>query len=122
MDTDARWIEIRLVVVVIGADLLNHRIDLDGVDVLGAPLQSAADVVAAAGADNQYVVERLVRQALQGTCIACEQVRQGILRMISVARDHSLLTDQVNVDKGLSGDIIDPVIGRPQMLDFPSVY
>ena len=54
------------------AEPLDHRIDLDRVDALGAPLQRAADVVARSGADDQHLAERLAAG------VAIEQVRQRV--------------------------------------------
>ena len=51
---DAR-IRVGLVGMIAPAEPLDHRIDLDGIDARGAPLQRAADVVAGAGADDEHL-------------------------------------------------------------------
>src|SRR6516225_4733657 len=49
-----------MVRVVERSEVLNHGVDLDGVDVPGVHRQGDGDVVAVAGADDQYVSERTV--------------------------------------------------------------
>ena len=50
-----------------GAEAENHRIDIDRVDMFRAVLQRRGDVSAAAGAENQDVVERVAEHACTAT-------------------------------------------------------
>ena len=45
--------------MVVASDRLDHRVDLDGVDVLRALRQRDGDVVAVARADDEHVAERV---------------------------------------------------------------
>ncbi len=86
----------RVVVRVIGvpllADLVDPRIDLDGVDVLRALRQREGDVGARTGPDDEHVPERVVADAL---------VRKEVVRVdLDALRDghHSLMGNAVHVD------------------------
>ena len=52
---------IRAVGVKVAAQPIEERVDLDGVDVSGSSRQSDRNVIAAAGPDDQHVVERVAR-------------------------------------------------------------
>ena len=90
------------------------RVNLNRVDVADAPLQSAAHVIAGAGANHERVPERLTAR------IAREEVRKAISKARSMAvlrPHHGLVIDQIHADLlGRKIFVIDPVIGRPQML------
>ena len=47
-------VAVRKVGMIEPAELIDHRIDLDGIDTIRAPLQRAADIVARSGADHQH--------------------------------------------------------------------
>ena len=91
------------------ADPLDDRIDLDGIDALGAPHQRAADVVAGAGADDQHVAEGVAAG------VAVQQVRQRIRGKARVQRLHLLVADQVDANQPLVRPITDAVIRRPHL-------
>ena len=57
VDTDAR-IAVGLVGMLESSDVVDHRVDLDGIDVLHAVGEGCRDVIARAGADDQDIVER----------------------------------------------------------------
>ena len=72
-DRDAR-VAVRPVGMMKPAQLVDHRIDLDGIDVAGPLCQRGRDVVARAGADDQHVVKRFSAR------VAIEQMGQEISR------------------------------------------
>ena len=98
--------------MVANTQILDDRIDFNGIDVRRAPLQCAADIVARAGADDQHIANR------GAAGIAVEQIRQcvGVSRMKRrVARNHLLMTNQIDANFLVGGKVIDPVIRRPEL-------
>src|SRR5262249_17353990 len=92
------FVVIRLVRMIFFSQLQNSPINFHRIDVLGPPLESPANIIAGAGADNKYILERLAAR------IAIEQVRQSIsctLRNAGVPREHLLMADEVNRDDAI---------------------
>ena len=76
--------------VIAGADRLDHRVDLDGVDVPGALREGDGDVVAVAGAHDQHVAERprlevAIRIEVEG--VVATQQAHGVDRLVGQAVD-----------------------------------
>ena len=85
---------VRVVGVLLLADLGDARVDLHGVDVLGALAQRERDVGAGTGADDEDVVERVLADAV---------VRHEVLRVCGDLVGHLLevlVRDTVDVDPG----------------------
>ena len=72
------------------ADLVDDRVDLDGVDVLRAVLQRGRDVVARAGADDQHVLERPARRRRGSAGAAARTPARSLVDV-----DHLLVADVV---------------------------
>ena len=83
-------IVVRPVRVVADTDLLDLRVDLDRVDMLGAVLERHRDVRAGAGPDDQHALERPLREP------AIDLLVERVDR--AVDRPHRLVRDPVDVD------------------------
>ena len=68
--------------MILHPETINGRIDFDRVDVLGAPLQRAADIVSGTRADNHHVLER------RPAGVAIENMRQRVRRVLIISRHH----------------------------------
>ena len=89
------------------ADRVDARVDFDRVDVLDAAAQRAGDIIAAAGADDHHVLERLAAG------IAVEQVRQDIGHAVVLDLEHLLVADVVGGDLAECRRVGDLVVRRP---------
>ena len=80
--------------MVAAAEHVDHRVDLDGVDVPRPLPQRRRHVVARAGADDHHVLERLAAR------VAVEQVRQHVGRAAELDdRQHPLVPEVVHIDR-----------------------
>ena len=82
-------------------EVVEARVDLDRVDVLGAPLQRDRDVVAAARADDEHVVELVVLDAVVGEVVERVGVAVGPDR-----GEVRLVREAVHVDEQRAGDLL----------------
>ena len=64
------------------AETIDRRIDFDSVDMLGAPLQRAADIVSGTRADDHHVLEGRPPR------VAIENMRQRVGRVLIISRHH----------------------------------
>ena len=87
---DAR-IAVGLIGMTLGAEAEDDRIDVDRVDVLRAVAQRGGDVGAAAGAEDQHVVERVAEHG----------VRPLVEVFLLLDRRHRLVKDVVHLDDGV---------------------
>src|SRR3954470_16844754 len=104
-DGNAR-IAVRMIGMPFGAEPQDHRIDVNRVDVPRTVLQRRGDVGAAAGAENQHVIER----------VAEYRVRPLVEVFLVRDRRHRLVEDVVHLDDGVVAVLEhgDPVVRRPQ--------
>ena len=89
----------------LAAEAEDHRIDLDGVDVLGAVPQRGRDVGAGAGAENQDV----------SNVSPNDRVRPLVEVFLLLDRRHRLVEDVVHLDDGVGAVLADGdlVVRRP---------
>ncbi len=106
---------IGMVGVALLADLHDPRVDVDGVDVLGALGQCDRDVGPGPCADDQYVVQRVVRSPL---------VRLGVLLLavgqLPVGGRHQLVRNAVDRDVHDVDVVEDPVLGLDLVVRGPA--
>ena len=99
--------------VVAGADRLDHRVDLDRVDVPGALREGDGDVVAVARADDQDVAERPVLEVPVGIEV------EGVVAPQQTHRVDRLVRQAVDLDRlyavGRARDA-HLVVGRPVLI------
>ena len=92
------------------ADLVEHRLDLDGVDVRRPQTERRLHVVARAGADDEHVLECLAAG------VAVQEVRQRVPRADLRTFIHLLVADIVGDQVAVRGVVFDLVVGRPDHL------
>ena len=99
--------------VVAGADRLDHRVDLDGVDVPGALRESDGDVVAVARADDQDVAQGPALEVPVGIEV------EGVVATQQTHRVDRLVRQAVDLDRlypvGRTRDA-HLVVGRPVLV------
>ena len=98
---------VRMVGMVMNPDILDHRIDFDGVDMGRAESQRVGKVVARTGADDQHIAKG------SSAAVLLEQVHERIGRAAGLERHHLLVSDRVHGDAAACFVEIDRVIGRP---------
>lgn len=93
--------------MILPADLVDDRVDLNRVDMFGPMRQRTLDVIARAGPDDQHILER------PSPGVAIEQMRQDIRRPRLVDLVHRLMADVVRADTPLLLGVLDLIIRRP---------
>src|SRR5262249_40439645 len=109
MNFNARVL-VRLIGMVLFSETIYGRIDLDGVDMLGSPLERAADVVTRSCSDYQDIGKR------RSARVSIQQVGQRISRKRLVTRNHLLVIDQIYRQREVCVLKINSVIRRPGLL------
>ena len=78
--------------MIMDADVLNDRVDLDSVDTVGAKPQCVGDVIARTRSDHQYIAKG------GAAAVSLQQMDEGIGSAFRREWDHSLMRDPVHLD------------------------
>src|SRR5260370_12702664 len=90
--------------MILRAQTIDRGIDLNGVNVFGAPLQSPADIVTRTRTDDHHITKG------RPSGVTIQQVWQSVSWILVISRNHRLVKHQVHRKRQVSGLEINSVV------------